>query len=264
MQRCPCAHLISVGCHYRWYTIPEICMILERFAGVVFVGDATLQTIYNGFNILLREDLALGSLNTWEMDATERAGCTCNNQFVREPCGRYYTTSGHDIARHVTPKHVYSHPCLRAKHAFLSVHTSPAADSVVDAFKQLVPPAPRSQYQPIAIIHSLTLANSSPLATASLTEFLALADASKRKTRTLWIGPPAAGHIEIRGRKGNQEVWQFHSDMAQFAQSRDVDVLGMWNMTVQADSWDGLRFGEQVSIVQAMMVINWLSRLESS
>ena len=23
------------GCHYRWYTVPEICMILERFDGIV-------------------------------------------------------------------------------------------------------------------------------------------------------------------------------------------------------------------------------------
>lgn len=44
----------------------------------------------------------------------------------------------------------------------------------------------------------------------------------------------------------------------------DVEVLGMWNMTVQASSWDGMRFGESVAIVQAMMVVNWLSRLESS
>ena len=43
-----------------------------------------------------------------------------------------------------------------------------------------------------------------------------------------------------------------------------VDVLGMWNLTVQANSWDGMRFGESVVITQAMMVLNWLSRLESS
>lgn len=80
----------------------------------------------------------------------------------------------------------------------------------------------------------------------------------------LWIGPTAAGHIEIKGRKGNQEIWDFDQRMARTAVENDIDVLGMWNMTVQAGSWDGVRFGERVAIVQAMMVVNWLSRLESS
>jgi hypothetical protein len=80
----------------------------------------------------------------------------------------------------------------------------------------------------------------------------------------LWIGPTAAGHVEIKGRKGNQEIWDFDRKMARVAAENDVDVLGMWNMTVQAGSWDGMRFGERVAIVQAMMVVNWLSRLESS
>lgn len=80
----------------------------------------------------------------------------------------------------------------------------------------------------------------------------------------LWIGPTAAGHIEIKGRKGNQEIWDFDRKMTHVAIENDIEVLGMWNMTVQASSWDGMRFGEHVAIVQAMMVVNWLSRLESS
>jgi hypothetical protein len=43
-----------------------------------------------------------------------------------------------------------------------------------------------------------------------------------------------------------------------------LEVLGMWNMTVQASSWDGRSYGARVGLVQAMMVVNWLSRLESS
>lgn len=80
----------------------------------------------------------------------------------------------------------------------------------------------------------------------------------------LWIGPTAAGHIEIKNRKGNQEIWDFDAEMAAVAQKNDVEVLKMWNMTVQANGFDGLRFGEKVAITQAMMVVNWLSRLESS
>jgi len=101
-------------------------------------------------------------------------------------------------------------------------------------------------------------------AAASLLKFVELADESDRNTPMLWIGPTAAGHVELKGRKGNQEIWDFHRKMASVAEDNDVEVLGMWNMTVQATSWDGMRFGEKVAITQAMMVMNWLGRLQSS
>ncbi len=80
----------------------------------------------------------------------------------------------------------------------------------------------------------------------------------------LSIGPTASGHTEIRGRKGNQEIWDFDRQLRSVAEDNDVEVLGMWNMSVQAGSWDGVRFGERVAVTQAMMVVNWLGRLESS
>lgn len=91
-----------------------------------------------------------------------------------------------------------------------------------------------------------------------------LADESERNTPILWVGPTAAGHIELKDRKGNQEIWQFDGAIAGLAREHDVEVLGMWNLTAQATSWDGTRFGERVAITQAMMIVNWLSRLESS
>ena len=80
----------------------------------------------------------------------------------------------------------------------------------------------------------------------------------------LWLGPTASGHTEIRGRKGNQEIWDFDHQMRTVAEDNGVEVLGMWNMSVQAGSWDGVRFGEKVALTQAMMVVNWLARLASS
>src|SRR5437763_616749 len=59
-------NLFSLGCSYHWYDTAKICLILERFDGVVFVGDETLQSIYAGFNILLRQDLGLGAMKQWE------------------------------------------------------------------------------------------------------------------------------------------------------------------------------------------------------
>jgi len=61
-------------------------MILERFNAVVLVGDETAQSIYAAFNILLREDLSLGSLQPSIMSDQDRTNCKCDNQFTNKNC----------------------------------------------------------------------------------------------------------------------------------------------------------------------------------
>ncbi|OAL20275.1 hypothetical protein AYO22_08987 [Fonsecaea multimorphosa] len=248
--------------------VEEICMILERFDAIVFVGDYNLQAIYNGLNILLRRDLTHGALRTWDMDKDKLRQCSCDNQFTSQSCSGHFITSSNDLPSHPSGRadgQPYLCSSSRTAHAFLEISTSPAPSSVIEKFKQLVPRVPRSNYHPIAIVHGLSPNTAtSETAIASLEEFLALADSSHRKTPMLWIGPTASGHTEIRGRKGNQEIWDFDRRLAGVAGDNDVEVLRMWNMTVQANSWDGMRFGEKVAVTQAMMVLNWLARLPSS
>lgn len=76
------------GCHYRWYSTPEICMILERFDAVFFIGDDSLKHIYGAFNILLREDMATGALDQRHLDDVERSTCSCDNQIVKPECSK--------------------------------------------------------------------------------------------------------------------------------------------------------------------------------
>ena len=228
-------------------------MILERFDAVVFVGDDTLQAVYAGLNILLRQDLALGALEHWNI-AEDVDVCRCENQFLKESCWKNSVSSSEQVQEHTDNSKGSSYACTRTTHAFLSVNSSPAAPLSLAAFKSLVPKAPPSVFKPIPIIHSVTSDASTDVASKSLDEFLALADASKRKTPMLWVGPPAAGHLDIRGRKANQDIWRFSDKMTRAARERDVESLGLWNMTVQANSWNGKGFGENVAIVQAMMV----------
>jgi hypothetical protein len=219
--------------------------------------------IYAGFNILLRKDLRHGALRP-ETESEKLASCTCNAQFADPNCHEWLAHSNKEVFSHGAEKNTKSYHCQRTAHAFLGIHESPAPAEIVSSFNKWVPRAPPSNYKPIPIIHSLTSDASVEHATSSLDEFLNMADVTKRKTPMLWIGPTAAGHIEIKGRKGNQEIWEFASKMARIADEKDVETLGLWNLTVQADSYDGKGFGEGVSIVAAMMVVNWLSRLESS
>lgn len=237
-------------------------MILERFDSVVFVGDDSLHNIYKGFNILLRKDLALGAINPSALQSDDMASCRCDYQFIKDSCSKAAITTSEQIST----THQSPYICSRTRHAFLPITGSPLSPTTLRSLTSLIPRAPPSNYHPVPIIVSLSPGTplSTAIASQTLDELISFADATERKTPILWIGPPAAGHLDLKGRVGNNEIWQFSTEMDKVAKDRDVETLGMWNMTVQADSWDGKRFGERVALVQAMMVSNWLSRLESS
>lgn len=86
-------------------------------------------------------------------------------------------------------------------------------------------------------------------------EWLRVARATGCRTHSLWIGPTAPGHPAEHGTGlADQRAWQYTFDTAGAARDRRMDVLNLYNATVQATSWDGTHFGERVSLVQAMMV----------
>lgn len=268
-RNCGLILFLTSDCHYRWYSVAEICMILDRFDSLAFVGDRTLQTIYSGFNILLRRDLSTGAMQTRSMDEDAVAECHCDNQFVKPTCAEHFVTSSDDISKGAgsgSGSDVRSrYACNRTPHSFLPMTAAPASGEILSKFKKKLPRVLKSNYKPLPIIYSISPSTTSQdMAATTLLKFLELTEDSRRKTPILWVGPSATGHIEIKNRKGNQEIWDFDKHMETTAQANGVEVLKMWNMTVQADSWDGMSFGEKVAITQAMMVINWLSRLESS
>lgn len=86
-----------MGCHFRWYSTAEICMILDRFDSIVFLGDEMLQHIYSAFNMLLRENIALGGLRQWDMKETERETCRCANQLIRPECQAYSVADSQSV-----------------------------------------------------------------------------------------------------------------------------------------------------------------------
>ena len=98
-------------------------------------------------------------------------------------------------------------------------------------------------------------------------EWVTLATGAERNIPMLFLSPPAFGLIKEPNsapKEGNFAVWNFHTEMAPVAREKHFDILSMYNLTLQASSVDGERFGEVVALVQAMMVVNWLSRLETS
>lgn len=91
------APFFPADCHYRWYSAAEICMILDRFDTVVFIGDSMLQHIYAAFNMLLRENIGMGSLKQWEMKESERSICRCDNQLIKQECSKYAVLHSQEV-----------------------------------------------------------------------------------------------------------------------------------------------------------------------
>lgn len=252
-------------------------MILERFDAVVFIGDDTLKTVYSAFNMLLRENIAMGGLKQWELTEKDRAICRCDNQLVKPECSSYAITesqavadnddkSGHRSPYYCDRKWLIAHlfqmitilTSAGTPHMLLSITDSPAPEDLHAKFSSLLGKDPDS-YKPIPVIHSLGLATSLswPAATASMDEWITLADASGRNVPFLWVGPNAAGHLKPPGQilsQGNNVLWHYTIETLKEAKARELDSLGMYNLTLQANSWDGSFYGQKVGLVQAMMV----------
>ncbi|KAG8530986.1 uncharacterized protein KY384_004343 [Bacidia gigantensis] len=246
-------------CHFRWYTTPEICMILERFDGVVFIGDDMLQSIYAAFNILLRQDLATGAMKQWELEDEEKNACRCDNQIIRPQCFQRRILDSASVGGSKSGGEGLSTPyfCSRSPHFFLPISGSPAPDDLHERFTALLR-ADSDSYKSIPVIHTLGLSTtlSWPLATDSMDEWVSLADTSGRNVPFLWVGPNSAGHLKPPGQilgEGNNALWHYTIEMAMEARSRELDALGMYNLTLQASSWDGSGYGLRVGLVQAMM-----------
>ena len=84
-------------------------MILERFDGVVFIGDGLVRNIYVAFNSLLRQNLALGGLRQWDMDSAQSASCKCENQFIKPECSGFAVTSSEEVTAN-GPRRDHSSP----------------------------------------------------------------------------------------------------------------------------------------------------------
>jgi hypothetical protein len=74
-------------------------MILSRFDAVVFLGDDLAQQVYKGLNILLRENMALGTLRQWEMSKDELNGCRCENQFIKSECHSFAVQNSEEVLK---------------------------------------------------------------------------------------------------------------------------------------------------------------------
>jgi hypothetical protein len=151
---------------------------------------------------------------------------------------------------------------LGTAHAYLRVDGTPASSAAQNAFKDLTYDRP-NPWQPSPVILSFSPNLDVTTTTRVLDEWNSLTIGAERNVPMLYLGPQAMG-LNKAGKYTNAALWKFQEEIIEPAKQRHFDVLGLWNLTIQASSKDGERYGENAALVQAMMIINWLSKLETS
>jgi hypothetical protein len=59
--------------------------------------------------------------------------------------------------------------------------------------------------------------------------------------------------------QGNKALVLYEEAMGKEAKRRGLDHLGTWNMSIQANTYDGVHLDMRGNLVKAMMVVNWLN-----
>ena len=96
-----------------------------------------------------------------------------------------------------------------------------------------------------------------------------LASVNKRHSYSIWprlfITPNAAGKKKPDNwlvSQGDKALMVFEESVRVEAAKRGVETMGTWNMSVQADKYDGVHLDLKGNLVKAMGMVNWLSLVD--
>lgn len=283
------APFIPRGCDMRWFSTEEICQIFGRFTKVIVIGDSMMRHVVGAMNVLLRKDLGYGAVTNWNFSPKERyvdnshpsfcaemltichsKECFCNQQFDVKECslqGIYKTSD-------VEANDPDSLACGGGNIDLVIelMLKFPLDPTEVDRFKALLSPTkPSKPYAFIfghglwndldlqATVNWLDGINSHTLAAAPY-----LADKGAIWPR-LFITPNAAGPLKPDQwivTQGDKALQIFEESVMEEARERGVEYLGTWNMSIQANKFDGVHLDLKGNLIKAMAAINWLSLIE--
>jgi hypothetical protein len=280
------APFVPRGCDMRWFSTEEICQIFGRFEKVIVIGDSMMRHVVGAMNVLLRKDLGYGAVTNWNFSPKERyvtkrhsipssvlitlyysKECFCNQQFDVKECslqGIYKTSD-------VESNDPDSLACGSGKIDLVieMMLKFPLDPTEVDRFKALLSPTKPSK--PYAFIFGHGLWNDLDLqATVSWLDginshTLAIAPYLAAKGAIwprLFITPNAAGPLKPDQwivTQGDKALQIFEGSVREEARERGVEHLGTWNMSIQANKFDGVHLDLRGNLIKAMAAINWLS-----
>ncbi|KAI1352667.1 hypothetical protein F5Y01DRAFT_313613 [Xylaria sp. FL0043] len=265
------------GCDMRWYTTEEVCKILGQFSQVILVGDSMLRHVISALNIIIRENLGYGGVTDWNFDARERQ-CFCNDQFNVTDCSVQGIFKTEDVLKGdrssvACPRLV---PGWSTDLRMEQMVRYPIESSELRRLEIAIGKNPSSR-KAFILGHGLWNNLEVDKSKAWLDTVIKTID-SKLKLRMrlkktfqrgrsmpiLLMTPNAAGEKkadEYLVTQGNKALIRFEHTMAEEAARQKIDHLGTWNMSIQANLYDGVHMDMKGNLLKAMMVVNWLNQL---
>lgn len=270
------APYVPRGCDMRWYEVDELCSILSRFEKVHVIGDSMMRNLAVGMHTLIRQDLMNGP-HLASLPDPEGQDCHCAAPFGGTPClfnsayssklvwetdegspikCPYESTAGIEFSTQLG----YPLPFL----------------GLADMARWLPEDPSTPPRKPHAFIFGHGLHNELNITATKLwleqlqstiTPRMPYLEQDPHQFLRLFVTPSAAGINKPElyiATQGNPELIQFEKDMGDWLGNEGIDHLGTWNLTAQNTSPDGTHAGMRSNLVKAMMVFNWLDRLNES
>ncbi|KAK7203218.1 hypothetical protein BZA70DRAFT_291653 [Myxozyma melibiosi] len=253
------------GCDMRWFDRGEICEILSRYDKVLFVGDSMMRHAVGALHVLMREDLGFGGVTQWNFRLDEKEACFCDGQFDTLKCGLQGIFNSDDVAKFDLQSLKCDARKLNVQNHVMTTYPPSSAElaGLGDALAQ------QSSGRPVALIYSQGHHNDLDVSATSGWITSIQRTISERMKRgvgraQLFVTPGASGPQMIDRdliKHGVQALQKFEIGMREIGHSKDLDVLGTWNATVQSTLIDGKHSGIKGNLLKIMMVLNWLDKV---
>lgn len=278
---------VPLSCDMRWYSTEEACTILTRFSHVAFIGDSLMRHIVNAMYVFLRADIGYGAIADWDLDLgaeggiSQREDCMCAAQTGKHICSNAvisqtsWVTGNTSIASEYSP--LACSPSINGdiNLSFTRSNAYPATQEELEEIRMVLPETefntPRKPYA--FVLHSTFWNNVNATATVAwveqITEHLrstvpSLSSWSTHMNR-IFVTANAGGlskNAQYLEAQGNQQLGNFEKDISPTLEERGVDVLGCFNMSLQALTSDGTHASFASNLLKAQMILNWLESVE--
>ena len=269
------APFIPRDCDMRWYTTEEICEIFGRFDKVIVVGDSMMRHVVGALNVLLRKDLGYGAVTNWNFKPDEFRDCFCNHQFDVKSCSLQGIYRTEDVLKHDPSSLACTQPIDVTIEMMLKFPLLPdEVKRYTDLLSEKKPKKPyafvfgHGLWNDLDLSATLNWLDSIITETTSRASYLSpssVVSGSAPLFPRLFISPSAAGPTkpdQYIVSQGDKALQIFEESTREEVRKRGVEHLGTWNMSIQANKYDGVHLDLRGNLIKAMAVVNWLGMIK--
>jgi hypothetical protein len=258
-------------CDMRWYTTEEICEIFSRFEKVIVVGDSMMRHLVGALNVLLRKDLGYGAVTNWNFKPDEFRDCFCNHQFDVKSCSMQGIFRTEDVLKHDSDSLACAKPVDLIIEMMLKFPLLPEeVKRYTDLLSETKPKKPyafvfgHGLWNDLDLSATLNWLDGIITETTSKAPYLSQSSVSSGSAPLfprLFVSPSAAGPTkpdQFIVSQGDKALQIFEESTRVEVWERGVEHLGTWNMSIQANKYDGVHLDLRGNLIKAMAVVNWL------